>query len=976
MGSLSAQSFSKQVATLPGELNNTGNADTLKILAVMVDFQADKYDATTGTGKFGSHYTKTYGDTILDPLPHDASYFSDHLLFAKNYYKKVSKGKLDLTYKVLPQVITVSKYMRDYSPGYNSSDLSPLGYFAQEVWNLAENKFTDVKFSDYNLFVIFHAGVSQGLDLGTFSINRNMPSVYLGITTLKKIFNSQFNGFQMKTGLIKNSIILPETESREQDFIDGTTYLNQVSINGEVVNNIGNHLGLPDLFNTTTGISAIGRFGLMDAQSIGANYGMFPPEPSPWEKIYLGWDSPKLYSGSTAKINIATGQTASINDTTILKVPINSQEYFLVENRQQDALKNNMVLTIKKKNQIVTQSFTADTTGYYNITPEKIHGGVVIDVDEFDASTPGNGIVIWHIDEKIINSKIADNKINADPDNRGIFVVEADGVQEIGQKFETVFGTMIGDGNYQDFWYKGNKAKYYTNKFGPDTKPNTKSNSGANSLLSFENFSSLSNKMSFNISLNQAVTKYQLPLNGSVKTMTQLSNGTDNFLFITNDAALYKYNFKGEKLFSYDAFSNFKPAAIYYNNTEVVAGVIGNKINVYIKTSNDEFVRTLPVENVVATAPPVISYNAGNPFLYVGYNTGILKIISIKNLLDANFTNNDITLNINYSNLKSIAAIDDQYAVTTPDRVFLGPGNYLSVLSPVQIGYSKSAAGKLSLIVLGPKNNFYVFRGKDIFSSFSVSSTAKINSFSLGQVDKSGENSILISNGNKLEAYSIYGKLVDGFPIRLSQNSLSGSPLTVDLDASNSFETVSINSIGDISFAGSKGKLDLIGGQFNAGSNQNTLMTLFTNNKSTSLATLDELNRLSIWTLSNSSSPLGWTNIYGSETNSLSAIANIPSSLTNNFFPSEKAYNWPNPVYGNSTNIRFFVSADAGYTVRIFDLGGSLVYQGSGRAIGGTDNEIIWDVTKIQSGVYYANLEVVGSDATSANKIIKIVVIK
>ncbi len=131
MGSLAAQSFSKQAATLPGLLNNAAKTDTLKVLAVMVEFQEDKYDATTGTGKFGSHYTKTYGDTILDPLPHDANYFSDHLLFAKNYYKKVSKGKLDLVYKVLPQVVTVSKYMRDYSPGYNSNDLSPLGYFAQ-----------------------------------------------------------------------------------------------------------------------------------------------------------------------------------------------------------------------------------------------------------------------------------------------------------------------------------------------------------------------------------------------------------------------------------------------------------------------------------------------------------------------------------------------------------------------------------------------------------------------------------------------------------------------------------------------------------------------------------------------------------------------------------------------------------------------------------------------------------------------------
>jgi len=40
------------------------------------------------------------------------------------------------------------------------------------------------------------------------------------------------------------------------------------------------------------------------------------------------------------------------------------------------------------------------------------------------------------------------------------------------------------------------------------------------------------------------------------------------------------------------------------------------------------------------------------------------------------------------------------------------------------------------------------------------------------------------------------------------------------------------------------------------------------------------------------------------------------------------------------------------------------------------DNEIEWQIGKVQSGVYYANLEVVSSSGKSANKIIKIAVIK
>ena len=130
LGSLSAQSFVQRFPSGFNVVKNSQSSDSLKILAVLVDFQPDKYDGTVGNGKFGSIYTQDYGDTIIDPLPHDAAYFSDHLEFAKNYYRKVSNGKLNISYRVLPDIITVSQTMREYVPDYDSKDLSRLGNFA------------------------------------------------------------------------------------------------------------------------------------------------------------------------------------------------------------------------------------------------------------------------------------------------------------------------------------------------------------------------------------------------------------------------------------------------------------------------------------------------------------------------------------------------------------------------------------------------------------------------------------------------------------------------------------------------------------------------------------------------------------------------------------------------------------------------------------------------------------------------------
>ncbi|MDP3445229.1 MAG: hypothetical protein Q8T08_20405, partial [Ignavibacteria bacterium] len=59
-----------------------------------------------------------------------------------------------------------------------------------------------------------------------------------------------------------------------------------------------------------------------------------------------------------------------------------------------------------------------------------------------------------------------------------------------------------------------------------------------------------------------------------------------------------------------------------------------------------------------------------------------------------------------------------------------------------------------------------------------------------------------------------------------------------------------------------------------------------------------------------------------------------------------------------------------------FDLAGDLAGEISVDAKGGFDNEAAWDVSNIQSGVYYANIEANSSTGKSANKIIKIAVIK
>jgi immune inhibitor A len=109
--------------------------------------------------------------------------------------------------------------------------------------------------------------------------------------------------------------------------------------------------GFPDLYDTDGSSEGIGNWCLMAAGSWGGN-GDTPVHPSAWCKANQGWAAVDVRT-SNAIVNIADVKT-SHTVYRLWKDGAPGNEYFLVENRQQ--------------------------TG-------------------FDASLPGGGLLIWHIDE-------------------------------------------------------------------------------------------------------------------------------------------------------------------------------------------------------------------------------------------------------------------------------------------------------------------------------------------------------------------------------------------------------------------------------------------------------------------------------------------------------------------------------------------------------------------------------------------------
>jgi hypothetical protein len=142
------------------------------------------------------------------------------------------------------------------------------------------------------------------------------------------------------------------------------------------------------------------------------------------------------------------------------------------------------------------------------------------------------------------------------------------------------------------------------------------------------------------------------------------------------------------------------------------------------------------------------------------------------------------------------------------------------------------------------------------------------------------------------------------------------------------------------------------------------------------LAVLDSTGQLYVWNLSATHGKVYWAGENGDALNTSFVGAPSSTNQISEFFPTDKAYNYPNPVYNGETQIRYYVSENANVQIKIFDLGGGLVADISDHANGGFDNETTWNVNKVQSGVYYAHIQVNGESGKSASKIIKIAVIK
>ncbi len=1018
---LKKESLSSFHATLP---------DTLKVMAIRVQFQRDNDRNTTGDGWFDL----TEGDSMINPPPHNQEYFFNQLRALRDYYTKVSNSKLFLQVQdenkvgfVYPlesdSVWTLPHEMSYYNPDETEELLDQrLAELFRDAIVIADEN-SNIDFSKFDCLIIFHAGVGWEFTQEFDTTPNDIPSVFLNFNDLKKSIGKNspdFKGIPVNNGTryVKEGIILPETENQS-----GYKFFGLL---GTAALMMGHQLGLPNLFDTDTGHPGIGRFGLMD-QGSGNFFGNIPTQPCAWSKIFLGWEEPiEVVSGN--QLPVAASLTTDPNK--IYKIPINAKEYFLIENRQRTVRETRNIGVGYDENGTRIEFYDDGTfnpqTGF----------GVIVSVEEYDFGLPGSGILIWHIDENVIEQKYAENLVNSNMNHRGVDLVEADGSQDMGYFFNNFGFTGYHSGYAEDMWWDRNEAHLFANSSGkvmftPFTMPSSQAHSRANTGIYITEFSGIDSVMYFTLEIKYYQSGFPAFLGDNSGTSAIVagdlnSDGQNEIVAATHDGKILVWKANGEKFIeNQDSTYQVKingdtiklPLAIFaaINNgqlpnspsladldndgdMEVIAGSQNGRLYAWQALDQDGNGRGDLFFEINCGAPistvPVIGdwYSSANGLeIAIGLSNGDLCLVQQTGdiIWKKNISNAQIVglAGIIDSDVTGLIVIDQQ------NNIFL-----INKIGEINWQNSRAGFGSLSYPAVGDVNNDghleiivstksgYLFimnnAGDFLTSSHSISVGSPLSNPTLADIDNDGYLDIVFIGGGSIFAYRYTGVLLTDFPILIErgyEDQIYPDPILVDINGDKKVEII----VGTMSsqlmaFDYQGKKIERFPLSVSQPIVSSPLITGLDHHGKLNLIARSNDNYCYVWQLDFQIDPahIFWGQFLkdAQHTGLYLERIDIPTKESD-LMPEKMVYNYPNPTEGNSTTIRYYLRDAAEVSIRIYDMAGELVKEFSGPGLPAIENEVNWDITNIQSGVYLARVQAKDIDETNV-AIIKIAVVK
>lgn len=999
----------------PRKVENTSR-NYNKLLVLLIDFQEDVDPQSTGNGKFVQD-AADYPIDIGSP-PHDHAYFSDMMEALRYYYLAVSYGSFNVDYDVFPQsdpgnfsAYTLPNEMRYYNPPGADTDLmiSRFEEYFTDIFTAADQDDA-IDFSQYEHFLIIHAGSDYQHDING-DTPADIPSFFIQIGTGKEYTTSDGT-------IIDHACNVPETITQDIDpepDDNPTAYFNYGVINSVLVHEFGHSIGFVDLYNTANNTPQVGYYGIMDsggASSIGYPWapdstfyleGVFPALPSPWSRIIAFEDDFRARGilkdisdfDLTKPINILPSSliydAANMNDSTayFIKVPLNDDEYLLIENRQIDPDGDGGATIIANDDYrvILCPSYLNNNTGP-NYEYDYLLPGWI---DE-DYNSYGGGLLVWHIDNSILqeNNNYENNTVNILHERRAVKIVEADNIDDIGNPYSMYWQGTEYEPFYKfmpvidsDGWFQGwdnetimnNNGQLefigtiFSDELSSSSEPVLITNAGDPSIFSITDISSYSleynvtRTMSFNFGIKSFDVTEKIAEFDSIQVIGRVGSSLGFPTFpILADQQISFYS-----LMQQNWADNFG-ISLPFNGTSdfdvLPMDSDNNGEDEFIFVQNDEMNSVIPggIEEIT------MSDNLSDAPMLVENWYYVTLVIPAADGIHLYYDDNQETTydipnaKIAFDGTHLIAAYDGMISFL-PDpaadgvpRYDVSLSNYDSAYTPVSFVDAENPENNATFVQLNNGNIYKIKNGeKELIFRLSAYTNSLPSQLAIGYIDTEGLIYLTFGAGNRTFAIMPEGTLFPGFPAYLENRTITAYSYPRMIDFPEGTMLILEDEAGGFVAVNSQAEIELkysffwsrkdIQDQFYWDNVEEKLFYIYADKE-------DELFSSYLENIENN--PIIWNGYRNNGYSIYSGAINENIPITP---PPFTAFAYPNPARKGEIRFRIQAARD-NIKIKIFDAAGNKVRQKEEESNNTDVQDIRIKTSNLASGVYFAIIQV------------------
>ncbi len=1002
--------------------------DTLNVLALKVEFQREMPDDpnTTGDGTFDLRSYEqflTEEQHYIDPGPHTTSYFNSHLEALRRYWYFISDKKLDLTWDVYPREESLAYRLPQPMSYYGSAATldevaEKLGYFFIDAVSMADSVAPQIDFSAYQSIVLFHAGSDQQNNIPF--INNTPHDLFTGFLILSEPVYVDSGTVGIQEGLI-----IPEAASQD----------NRVTaINAVLSHEFGHQLGLIDLYNTQTFFTQVGDFALMDnnGMSVGVQFpdirstvgGTLPVYASAWSRAFLGFDIPREITGG---IDIPLTAAALSGDSTeIIKVPMTDFEYILLENRQPDT--DTLEPDYPFDNVLIGDSLTGVILGPGYAYFEG-NDTVLVSDAEYDRLLPGDGVLMWHVDEYVAYqsnfpgfNNYQTNSLQWDKDRRFLTLIEANGVVDFGGNYYRGYGTD------SDFYKVGNSTMLT-----PFTNPSSMSNLGADTHIHITDISESDTVMTLDIEVEWLMPGWpqmSFPQQNSDPILVDIDGDDALEILIAADSALLIYRYDGEKFITNSDSLRFygfdgsiqaypwgiaaicdttisdRPVPVDFDGDgtyEIVLPTVSGRLYAFSPSDDNVDGRAdafpgFPIQISIGAVTSVIAADfdsAAGTELIAFDDNGIVHAVTGSATDSVIFDFGAPILSSAAFTVEGYNLIDVAYILNnqaTISRLISDAGGFDFMLDfSIPAGTEDTCYivsgdidrdGGLPEIIAVCSSRIVLIEDDGSLETFTEIGQS-LGRPALGDIDADGYPEIIVAGDSKIYAFGRNGVLMSDFPVDLSLYDLTGviaaQPVLGDVDEDGLPDIIVGLPVGAIH--AHNYRAEWIAGfplPSSFGIDRSCALADIDNDGDLDLLSIEMSGMISAWDISFSYDyvdiPWGMDGGDHSNSNYLSPLHEKQIVAGDDQLPKGSVYNYPNPA-SNSTTIRYYLNSESLVNIDMYDFMGEKIESAQMIGEAHMDNEYVWDCSGVASGVYFCRVE--ADDGGSKKwQIIKIALVK